>query len=61
MLYLIYKTIYDSNGNILHIELVEADYNETSAASFQKLCNLQRPHDMRDRIEYSYMPIKLVA
>jgi hypothetical protein len=61
MLYLICKTLYDRNGNIEQIELVEADYSETSAHSFNKLLGLQRPIDLRDRIEYNYMQVRIVS
>lgn len=61
MIYLIYKILYDKQGGIDGIELVEADVNETSVASFNKLLNLQRAHDLRNRIEYNYFPVRILG
>ena len=60
MLYLIYKTYYSLDGNIEKVELVEADQNETSVISFTKLYGLQTPKDIKDRIAYNYIGMKIV-
>jgi hypothetical protein len=60
MLYLIYKTYYTIDGNIEKIELVEADQNEASAISFTKLYGLQTPKDIKDRIAYNYISMRIV-
>lgn len=60
MLYLIYKTYYTIDGNIEKVELVEADQNEQSAASFTKLYGLQIPKDIKDRIAYNYVSMRIV-
>jgi len=60
MLYLIYKTYYTIDGNIEKVELVEADQNETNAISFTKLYGLQIPKDIKDRIAYNYVSMRIV-
>jgi hypothetical protein len=60
MLYLIYKMFYTKDGNIEKVELVEADQNESSAMSFSKLYGLQVPKDLKDRIAYGYVGMRIV-
>jgi hypothetical protein len=48
------------DGNIEKVELVEADQNETSVISFTKLYGLQTPKDIKDRIAYNYIGMKIV-
>ena len=54
-IYVIYKQLIDGSGQIEKIELVECDADETKAASFSKLYNLQIPTDLRNRISYAYI------
>ena len=60
MLYIIYKTIYDNNGNIEKIDLVECDTRESSAVSFSKLYNLQVPKDLKNRVSYAYATTRVM-
>lgn len=53
--YLIYKQILDSQGNVSKIELVECDMNEAMAQRFSKLYGLQTPADLKGRITYHYI------
>jgi hypothetical protein len=59
-LYLIYKQITDSNGNVSKIELVECDLNEQNAQRFSKLYGLQTPADLKNRISYHYIGTRVV-
>lgn len=59
-LWVIYKYHSDENGILNKVELIEADNNEQDAARFVKLYNLQVPHDLRNKIQYSYVVSKLI-
>jgi hypothetical protein len=56
-IYLIYKQILDSQGNVVKVELVECDMNETNAEKFRKLYTLQTAKDFKDKVLYQYMPV----
>lgn len=55
-IWFIYKQFIDeATGNISNIEFIECDNNETNAASFTKLYNLQIPYDLRNKISYQFI------
>jgi hypothetical protein len=56
---LIYKQILDDNGMISKIELIEADENEQNAAKFTKLYSLQIPHDIKGRVSYQHLLLRV--
>lgn len=60
MIYIIYKTIYDNNGAIEKVDLVECDTHETSVVSFTKLYNLQVPKDLKHRVQYAYVATRVI-
>jgi hypothetical protein len=55
IIYVIYKQIFDSNGLVEKLELVECDMDENMAIRFSKLYNLQVPSDLKGRINYGYI------
>lgn len=59
-LYVIYKQITDSSGNVIEAELIECDLNEKNAQSFSKLYNLQVPSDLRHKISYNYIGTRIL-
>ncbi len=60
MVFFIYKSILDKNGNVLTVELVECDTNEQNATRFSKLYNLQVPVDLKQKIQYHYLGAKVI-
>jgi hypothetical protein len=54
-IFLIYKQLLDSCGQVEKIDLVELDTDETRAISFSKLYNLQVPVDLRNKIQFVYV------
>lgn len=59
-IFLIYKQILDSQGQIEKVELVECDTNEAMAQRFSKLYNLQVPLDLRNKINYHYIGSRVI-
>ena len=56
---MIYKQTIDNLGNIEKIDIVEVDLNEKTAHSFAKLYNLQTPVDLRNKISYYVLNMKV--
>jgi len=59
-IYLIYKQILDSYGNVVDMELVECDTNEAMAQRFSKLYNLQVPADLKNKMNYHYIASRVL-
>lgn len=53
-IYLIYKQIVE-NGNVVRVDFIECDTNETNANKFSKLYNLQIPADLKNKISYNFI------
>lgn len=58
-IFFIYKSLMDKNGEVFKVELVECDANELNASRFAKLYNLQIPNDLRDRICYNHIAVRV--
>lgn len=58
-IFLIYKQILNNFGEIEKIELIECDANETMANRFAKLYTLQTPMDLKNKINYQYIGVRV--
>lgn len=58
--YIIYKSIIDQeSGNTTSIELIEVDKDENMAVRFTKLYNNGVPWDLRGKVAYSYIGVRV--
>ena len=49
----------DIHGDPEKVELVECDANETNAIRFAKLYNLQIPTDMRNKVQFNHVGVRV--
>lgn len=54
-IFIIYKTIYDEEGGISKLELVEIDKDETMAVRYTKLYNNHVSSDIKSRVQFAYI------
>lgn len=60
VIYCIYKTYLDSDGEEISVDIVECDEDEVNAQRFSKLYNLQLPKDLKSKMAYNYMPLRVM-
>jgi hypothetical protein len=58
-IYVIYKTVTDSNGYVSNVEITECDIDEANAQRFCKLYNLQTSKDLSHRIRFDCQAIRV--
>ena len=58
-IFLIYKQIFDEEGEICKLELVEADKDENMAMRYVKLYNNMISIDLRQKLQYAYLGIRV--
>lgn len=59
-IFVIYKQILSSNGNVEKIELVECDTNEAMAQRFARLYSLQTPADLKHKISFHHVGVRVI-
>jgi hypothetical protein len=57
--FIIYKQIFDEEGEIFKLELVEVDKDEAMAMRYVKLYNNMISLDLRQKLQYAYLGIRV--